>query len=303
MISSGVRPVLLIAFTNHALDNIIAHVLQKGITKKIVRLGARSADPTASQYTLENIMKMKPPSQADKAARQARQKVKGLQGSFSRLMSTVTAEIADESQCQEYLGQYFPDHFDALNTPPAWIQRLFDQSQGWQTVAGHGYGTHNLLDFWRNAKDLDFLTPPPEDNRQSDPAQGNARTGRARGRSRRFDELSVEDSDEEEEEGDLTEPEVEDWVTSMTTFFARLNIDGIPPIPASARNLRHLLDDSEVWSMSMEERQRIFEHWNNRIRELSWDDQKEEFNQLKNRHAEARKTLSQIVDRVRTSPR
>lgn len=302
MISSGVRPVLLIAFTNHALDNIITHVLEKGITKKIVRLGARSADPTVSQYTLENILKMKPPSQADKAARQARQKVKGLQGNFSRLMSTVTAEIADESQCQEYLGQYFPDHLHALNTPPAWIQQLFDQSQGWQTVAGHGYENHNLLDFWRNAKDLDFLTPPREDNRQSDPAHGNARTDRARGRSRRFDELSVEDSDEEEE-GDLTESEVEDWVTSMTTFFARLNVGGIPRIPAGVRDLRRLLDDCEVWRMSLEERQRIFEHWNTRIRELSWDDQKEEFNQLKNRHAEARKTLSQIVDRVRTSSR
>ncbi|KAG9045583.1 hypothetical protein FS837_006070 [Tulasnella sp. UAMH 9824] len=295
LISSGVRPVLLIAFTNHALDNIVTHVLQKGITKKIIRLGARSNDPTVSQYTLENILKTKPPSQADKAARQARQKVRNLQGSFTQLMSTVIAETADESQYQEYLQLHLPDHFNALYTPPSWIQQVFDQSKGWNKVAGHGYKSDGLLDFWRNGEDLKFITPPPV-NEEGYLDEGTQAT-RARRSGRRFDALSVDGSEEEEDEdGALTEPEEEDWLARMADFFARHELE-IPTIPVSARDLRRLHKDSNVWDMSLDERERISEHWNTCIRELAWDDQKEEFNHLKNRHAEARKTLAQVVDR------
>lgn len=290
---------LLIAFTNHALDNIVTHVLQKGITKKIIRLGARSNDPTVSQYTLESILKTKPPSQADKAARQARQKVRNLQGSFNQLMSTVIAESADESQYKEYLELHLPGHFNALYTPPSWVQQVFDQSKGWNKVAGHGYKSHGLLDFWRNGEDLKFLTPPPV-NEEGYPDEGT-QADRARRSGRRFDALSVDGSEEEEDEdGALTEPEEEDWVSRMTVFFARHDLE-IPTIPVGARDLRRLHKDPNVWDMSLEERERISEHWNTCIRELAWDDQKEEFNHLKNRHAEARKTLAQVVDRVMIS--
>ncbi|KAG8902433.1 hypothetical protein FRC01_009576, partial [Tulasnella sp. 417] len=293
LISSGVRPVLLIAFTNHALDNIITHVLQKDITKKIIRLGARSSDPTVSQYTLENILKTKPPSQADKAARQARQKVRNLQGNFERLMSTVIAETAGESEYQEYLQLHLPGHLNALYTPPAWIQEVFEQSKGWKKVAAHGYDSQSLLDFWRNGEDLQFLTPPPV-NQPSYPGQAT-RADRGRRSTRRFDDLSVDSLEEEEDEA-VVESEEEDWVSGLTIFFARYNLE-IPTIPDGARDLRRLHNDANVWRMSSDERQRISEHWNTCIRELAWDDQKEEFNQLKNRHAEARKTLAQVVDR------
>ncbi|KAG8921482.1 hypothetical protein FRC00_008592, partial [Tulasnella sp. 408] len=295
LISSKVRPVLLIAFTNHALDNIVTHVLQKGITKKIIRLGARSNDPTVSQYTLENILQTKPPSQADKAERQAKQKVRTLQGSFARLMSTVIAETADESQYQQYLEEHLPDHFTALYTPPYWIQQVFDQSKDWKKIAGHGYESYGLLDFWRNGEDLKFLTPPPV-NEQGYPDEGT-QADRARRSGRRFDALSVDGSEEEEDEYEaLIEPEEEDWVSRMAVFFARYDLD-IPAIPARTRDLRRLHEDPDVWGMSLDERERISEHWNTCIRELAWGDQKEEFNHLKNRHAEARKTLSQVVDR------
>ncbi|KAG8922700.1 hypothetical protein FRC01_013709, partial [Tulasnella sp. 417] len=291
LISSGVRPVLLIAFTNHAVDNIITHVLQKGITKKIIRLGARSSDPTVSQYTLDNILKTKPPSQADNSARRARQKVRDLEGNFSRLMSNVRA---NRSNYQEYLRLNLPGHFKALYTPPGWIQEIFEQSKGWNKIAGYGYRSHGLLDFWRNGGDLEFLAPPPV-NQQSYPGRATQAT-LGRRSAHRFDDLLVDGSDEEKNEA-LVEPREEESASDLISFFARHNLAEVPTIPVGVRDLDDLHKDFNVWQMSLDERQRISEHWNTCMKELAWDNQKEEFNQLKDRHAEARKTLAEVVDR------
>ncbi|KAJ7346800.1 hypothetical protein DFH08DRAFT_869366 [Mycena albidolilacea] len=44
LLANHVRLILMIAFTNHALDHMLTSVLDAGITNKVVRLGSRSAD-------------------------------------------------------------------------------------------------------------------------------------------------------------------------------------------------------------------------------------------------------------------
>jgi hypothetical protein len=53
--SADLRPIVLLAFTNHALDHILRAVHDTGVTKDIVRLGSRSKDDVVSEYSLEAI--------------------------------------------------------------------------------------------------------------------------------------------------------------------------------------------------------------------------------------------------------
>ncbi|KAF9506180.1 hypothetical protein BS47DRAFT_1305576 [Hydnum rufescens UP504] len=54
LVGNQVKPNLPIAFTNHALDHMLGSGLATGITKKVVRLGSRSADLKISSLSLEN---------------------------------------------------------------------------------------------------------------------------------------------------------------------------------------------------------------------------------------------------------
>lgn len=51
------RPIVLLAYTNHALDHILRAVHEQGVTKDMLRLGSRSKDEIAGQYSLESLEK------------------------------------------------------------------------------------------------------------------------------------------------------------------------------------------------------------------------------------------------------
>lgn len=52
------RPVILLAFTNHALDHILRAVHDSEVTKDLLRLGSRSKDEVVSLYSLEALEKV-----------------------------------------------------------------------------------------------------------------------------------------------------------------------------------------------------------------------------------------------------
>jgi len=82
LVHNKIRPILLIAFTNHALDHLLGNVLDVGITRKIVRLGSRSADERISEFSLDNILSMKARgnSQSDRIARYQYRVMKEIEG-------------------------------------------------------------------------------------------------------------------------------------------------------------------------------------------------------------------------------
>ena len=55
VIANKAGPVLMIAFTNHALDHMLRSVLDARITQKIVRLGSRSADERIAEFSIEHV--------------------------------------------------------------------------------------------------------------------------------------------------------------------------------------------------------------------------------------------------------
>ena len=55
MFDNKIKPIVLIAFTNHALDHMLNSILDAKITKKFVRLGSRSTDERIAEYSLKNL--------------------------------------------------------------------------------------------------------------------------------------------------------------------------------------------------------------------------------------------------------
>ncbi|KAG8998674.1 hypothetical protein FRB90_012253 [Tulasnella sp. 427] len=294
LIANKIRPILLIAFTNHALDNIITHVLDKGLTTNIIRLGSRSNDETVAQYTLESILKTRPQTQADKSAGREWARMKGAQETMAQLMSKVVSRKTDEEDLRAYLGRSHPIHCNSLFNAPLWINRLYNESKDWQIASKKGSSRRTLVDFWRAGEDIDFLNPPPVNPASEGSQTFGYRQKNQQKSAKRFDAL-VEDSDKDvDPDEDGSEPE--DWLTQITGYFAELNINGIPPIPQTNRPVDQLLQDSDVWSMTKAERQKLYSLWSNELREFARESQKAEFAQLKARHAEAQATWSDIKD-------
>lgn len=129
LIANNIGPILLIAFTNHALDNILHHVLEKKITTKIVRLGFRSADEVVSQYTLANLSKNFSQSKLAKAAGREYYELKSTEEEMKdEIAQMVNREVAGHNM-DGHISREYPNHHDELQTPPFWIQRLFQDGQ------------------------------------------------------------------------------------------------------------------------------------------------------------------------------
>lgn len=54
-------PIVLLAFTNHALDHILRAIHDNNVTHDMIRLGSRSKDEVVSQYSMESLENVKRP--------------------------------------------------------------------------------------------------------------------------------------------------------------------------------------------------------------------------------------------------
>ena len=167
--ANGIGPILLIAFTNHALDHMLSSILDADITKRIVRLGRRTNDERVAQYSMETLEMVQVQSRLDRTFSSQRRELKEIQEEIQILMQKVLKlDIEnDTDEIMKYLSTIYPEHFEYLSNPPLWVSNvksfmLDDEGSAgeWQT-AGRG-GKAHVLDrstytFWRNCSDLAFI--------------------------------------------------------------------------------------------------------------------------------------------------
>lgn len=238
-------------------------------------------------------------SQAERSAGKQFAKMKDVQQKMSNLMFRIGSTIPAEEDLRTYLRRYCRQQHDSLYKPPLWIQWLLNDSKDWQTVLKRGSRTRTEVEIWRTGEDIAFITPPPDSTQGPNQFQNPAKKT-----TRGYDLLpkeAAEDSateDEDEGEDDDEEPEPPSWPEQMADFFAQFDMSGIPEIPTSNRPLDQLLNNPDLWSLSIEERGDLYSHWADQVREHVRDPQKAEFNGLKQRHAEARSVWSDIMDQV-----
>ena len=167
--ANGIGPILLIAFTNHALDHMLSSILDADITKRIVRLGRRANDERIAQYSMETLEMVQNQSRLDRTFSSQRWELKELQEEIQNLMEKVLKLNIenDTDEIMKYLSTVYPEHFEYLSNPPLWVLNvrsfMLDDASGageWQT-AGRG-GKAHVLDqstyaFWINCSDLAFI--------------------------------------------------------------------------------------------------------------------------------------------------
>ncbi|TDL21593.1 hypothetical protein BD410DRAFT_297523 [Rickenella mellea] len=170
LVENRIGPILMIAFTNHALDHMLCSVLDAKITTKLARLGSRSSDERISKYSIEELEKVANHSRLDGSLRQDYKKLKETEEELKTLMNRFFDQSVSTEQRDEYLRIHYPDHSDGLLLPPKWIDVLYhvqdfgsENDMAWTEVSRNGQPIsveRSLYGFWKSGGDLNFLRRP-----------------------------------------------------------------------------------------------------------------------------------------------
>ncbi|KAG6903063.1 hypothetical protein C0995_006250 [Termitomyces sp. Mi166 len=158
-------PILMIAFTNHALDHLLTGVLDAGITNKIVRLGGRSVDERIKKFSMEEIEQIAGRSRLDRSFARDYRALKDIEKEIQKLMQKFSQTVVPSDTITDYLAIQYPEHSEHIKFPPSWISAIFavslaDGDAGWQTVGNQATteGVRNIYSFWQRGADLEFLS-------------------------------------------------------------------------------------------------------------------------------------------------
>jgi hypothetical protein len=140
IVEAKVSPVLVVCYTNHALDQFLCHLLDAGITS-LVRIGGQSKEPRLERYNLSRMRQFTP-----------RYKLKQLNDDLDESADAIAAALRDVSadardlrwpSVKRYLAANYPNLFDDFQERHA---ALFAHS--WQVA-----GCRDILDYWTKGRD------------------------------------------------------------------------------------------------------------------------------------------------------
>ncbi|KAF8997694.1 hypothetical protein BDQ17DRAFT_1428824 [Cyathus striatus] len=217
---SKIKPIVLIAYTNHALDHMLTAVLDEGITKRMVRLGSRSSDERIAEYTWTNSKKLQKLIFIS-LYRKPIPCSKGIEEEMTSVMESIQLPTLNVMQICQFLEIHFPEQCDVLFNPPYWIAVLSEQlwaeeeeNGEWNEVGG-GKKKVAVSDLPQSSQEK-AKSERASDNRDETVAQGTSK---------------------------------------VEEFFSNIGfLSELPPIPSSNRDVSHLLTSDAIWSMSLPER-------------------------------------------------
>lgn len=211
--------------------------------------------------------------------------MKKLEEEMGRVMDSIQLPKLTWDKLSQYLNIHYPEHADSLESPPFWISALFnhdkeeEETNGEWTTAGKKKEkiddevSRTLYGFWRKARDLAFVSPPLETSKKGKKKQKQEQDNSPLG-------VSVD--------------------PAVTAFFASLGFGTqLPPVPTTTRRIEVLLDSSNVWSMSVDERNRLAAEWEQRMRQLAYTSNLQHYEQLRSDYKEACKEYNDARDEVR----
>ncbi|KAI1789279.1 hypothetical protein LXA43DRAFT_590107 [Ganoderma leucocontextum] len=289
LFANSIKPIVLIAYTNHALDHMLTSVLDAGITEKVVRLGTRSSDERIAQYTLDKLEKLADASTFNRSMNQQYAIMKQCEERLTNTMASIRLPLASWEEIEEFIGTYHADLYDSIQTPPFWIAELArlkwedeDLEGQFEEVRRKGKkkwsvnkpGHRTMYGVWREGIDIHFL-------QQTSPASSKPRKGNQGGYDRSRNGFLL---------------------ANPHKFFASLKLgyqDRIPLVPRTNRPLDKLLASSNVWTMSLAERARLADEWEEDIRAQAYESQLEYYTDMKQEYKEE----CQINDDMRDEAR
>jgi len=303
LFANKIKPIVLIAYTNHALDHMLTSILDANITNKLVRLGSRSTDERIGEYSLGKLEKMDTSSALNRAVGREFAAKKDLEKKMKQVMERIQIPDPTWQQVEEYLDIHYPDHLDLIMAPPFWVSELARQSweaedlaaaealaQGegeWTEVQAKGAkkkpvdrqmaGTY--YGFWKSGFDIQFVSPPQI-------PQPPPQTGKKKKKA------AVPMINDE-----VIQRIRIDYQQRMAGFFHPLGFIGqVPAVPIGKRSTSDLLSEPRVWSMSFDERTRLAMLWEDEMRSISYQTHLDEYQRLRKEYEEACTRFNDVKD-------
>ncbi|KAG8751519.1 hypothetical protein FRC14_007810 [Serendipita sp. 396] len=282
LLANNVNKILLIAFTNHALDHLLQSVLKMGITSKIARLGSHSNDEDLKQFSLEELEKSHSTSRRSQSINDAYGNLKVIERELSAVLKQLQGGPVSVKDRTEYMVLHFPDHNNHLIDPPSIVSSIRASEEGW-IQAGSRKPLKGLshFEFWKTGRDIVWL----------EQAHSSIKKKVKHRPSNSFAELEIEggwDDDEiadlESEFGDLEEEKE----NGLQAFLKNAGVDTLPSIPSSSRTLGVLQDDPLVWAMSRIERTCLAKSWEEGARQHFFSRSRSSFASLKTKYEHAK---------------
>ena len=254
---------------------MLTSVLDAKITKNVVRLGSRTTDERIEQYSLYNLEKLSGRGDLDRPIRREYGAMKRAEEEMTRIMNRIQLPGLTWEDAERFLDFHYPQHADSLRGPPFWIAELFRRNTEdeiehgeWTRVPQKGKKASQdaeiagVYGLWKNGQDIEFIQPPPSSSKKAGGKKGTN-----------------------------TDPRV--------AFFNELGFEGqIPPVPSKSRSLEQLTGVYNVWSMSLPERQRLSESWEDDMRKIAYESLLADFDQLREKYKDACKAYEDIQDEV-----
>ncbi|KAF9302274.1 hypothetical protein BGZ74_005562, partial [Mortierella antarctica] len=252
---SDCGPILCICYTNHALDQFLEHLLDKGIDN-IVRIGARSNSERLQQYNLHAQMLLHDkPFNVQNALRVAYEALEADAKVIEDLERALQGDCLTWENVKGHLRLHFHDlylQFDkSRNTTFSTVDLAGNQDDdendkdvddGFTKVESKRFKNLHHFDRWRFGHDIRENT---RWNATVQESQGRSKKNNAH-RSK-WNRFAVLDSDVEK-----------DW---------RLQVPVYKKIPSTDRPV-HLLLGSDIWNMSMTERRRLLDQWRPHVQQV-----------------------------------
>ena len=275
-------------------------ILDAEITNKFVRLGSRSSDERIAQYSLRNLERTFADASMSRQIGRELASKRGIEGQMLQVMKDIQIPEPTSDQIKEYLRCDWGEHLLNLYEPPFWIAEYAAkewESEGeegeWKLTGKKGKGkeqshlmARTYYGLWKRGLDLAFIQPPQPHVAEIPLSKRQKKKGTLP------DHVVVPPTPEEQEK----------YQERMFEFFSNLGYgDAIPPIPAGNRPFVHLQESSAVWSMSLEERQRLAEHWEEEMRRLAYHNHLEEYQRLREQYEEACEQFEAVTDEVKVS--
>ncbi|KAF8951398.1 hypothetical protein BGZ52_012085, partial [Haplosporangium bisporale] len=255
---SDCGPILCICYTNHALDQFLEHLLDKDIPK-IVRVGARSKSARLEKYNLQTLMgTIDRPYHVRSALRDIKSELESNAEEMGDLEEALRGDCVKWENMHTYLLQDYPDlyaQFIKSSSDPSHTFNLAgdedleenddDESGEFTRVEDKKFRNLHLFDRWKLGQDIQ------EKTRWNASAKENLEALSKKSSRRRFKKKSKKKHYaalvDRENVGNLQSPVYQ-------------------TIPSTNRPVPLLLD-SDIWGMSMKERQRLIDHWRPEMQE------------------------------------
>ncbi|OWZ08056.1 hypothetical protein PHMEG_00019462, partial [Phytophthora megakarya] len=140
IVEAKVSPVLVVCYTNHALDQFLCHLLDAGITS-VVRIGGQSKEARLAKYNLTNVRKFTPRYELKYLYENLDTYATGI-GNVLRDLS-VNVQNPTWKSLKWYLQANYPDEYDHFEARRTALFR-----SGWQVA-----GCNDILDYWIKGRD------------------------------------------------------------------------------------------------------------------------------------------------------